>query len=1151
MFVSIPAMLHAGEVEITKLLVEYEQCPMGVETGHPRFSWQMRNNGKQRGYFQTAYQIKVTDSSGRLCWDSGVVKNGESLNVTYSGSRLLPDMRYDWMVEVWDQEGRKYMGKSWFVTGLMAEDDRNAAWCGASWIGTEDVDQVLYAHYLPVFRLGCTITFDQHSHSSVASILYGGNDERLMDKNWNISHLQAEKDSAFIQIELDAQKVAEGGTAYVNIYRRGYSLEDKSTPLIKSFPVSSTVINKTNLYDGHRVNISSNLGDTEIGIDGQSIGRLNINPMGKGGDFIAYPIVGDVGAALRNGQKASFSDFAISNYRSPHNRIAIVSELEAKLDGGCKGIQILIDPTRNSMPMLRTDFHIDKEVAEAKLRVTARGVYDCYINGQQIGSDYLNPGITQYNRTHLYQTFDVSSMLQNGKNVIGAILGEGWWSGGATYEGQNWNYFGDRLSLLAMLSITFKDGSRQVIASNPERWQYSVDGPVRYASLFQGEVYDARKEDVLWATANYDASRWKHAVKIDTDGHVSSDGWGNGPAPDNYSNFRLLPQFGQTIKEKQRLVAQSVNEVRPGVFIYDMGQNMVGVPDIRLSGLIPGTPLKVRYAEVLYPDLPEYEANKGMLMLENIRAAMAQDIYIAKGGEEHFSPRFTNHGYRYLEITGISEPLPLKDVEGIVLSSIDELTSYYTTSNPLVNQLWQNICWSTLGNFVSIPTDCPQRNERLGWAGDISVYSRTATYMAAVPQFLRRYLQAMRDVQHQDGRMPDVAPLGGGFGGLLWGSASITVAWESYQQYGDKVMLEEHYEAMKRYIDYILCHYIDTATNVIVQERAWGDLGDWLGLEDNKNDKSLFWETYLIYDLFIMQQVAGILGKAEDASHYAALQEERKAFFVRTYLRPSDFKTVSSGLDNPKGSLIDTQTSYVLPLALGTIEGDVAKRVAENLRLSVVRKGILDNGETCPPYSLLTGFIGTSWISKALSDAGYSDVAYLLLQQEDYPSWLYPVKQGATTIWERLNSYTHTDGFGGNNRMNSFNHYSFGAVGAWMYNYSLGIQRDETSPGFKHFYLRPTPDSTGKMQYAKGYYDSMYGRIESGWHDHGQQTDYRFSIPANTSATLFFPNATVSDVTEGGLALTNKIEGIKSIKEQTGTLIIELLSGKYNFKIRH
>lgn len=1119
--VLLTSFMYANGIEIVNLLVEYEHTPLTIDTQHPRFSWQMIADKDMHGCEQTAYRIVVNDENGQKVWDSGKVDDAKSLNIIYDGDKLIPMTQYNWQLDVWDQENHIHHASSWFETSLMTDSDKDDAWGGAQWIGTKETDQYLYSHYLPVFRLAYTVRLDKSTRSTHASILYGCNDERLMEAGENIWHLSAKRDSSYIRIELNIDKALDSGNAVVSIYRKGYHPKEIGECLMAKYTVPEKVINMANLYDRHRISIASNLGDTKIEIDDNEIGTFNLNPLGKGGDFIAFPVVGDVGISLEKGQKAQFSEFEISNYRSPGNTIANIPELENSFSGGRKGHIIVINPSKNGMPMLRSGFEISKEIASARLYVTARGVYDFYVNGSRIGTDYLNPGITQYNKTHLYQTFDITQYLTKGWNAVGAILGEGWWSGGATYEGQNWNYFGDRLSLLAQIHVRFTDGSSMNIVSNPEHWKYTTDGPVRYGSLFQGEVYDARRESIEWACSKYDDSRWQQSVAIPLEGHVSSATWGNGPVADDYSNYHLISQSGQTIRQYTRLNAISVNELRPNVYIYDMGQNMVGVPDIRLSGLKPGTKVKIRYAEVLYPKhMPEYSANKGELMLENIRAAMAQDIYIAKGSEERFSPRFTNHGYRYLEITGIDYALPLTDVGGIVLSSIDKLNAYYETSDSLVNRLWQNIKWSTLGNFVSIPTDCPQRNERLGWAGDISVFSRTATYMAQLPQFLRRYLRAMRDVQRGDGRMPDIAPLGGGFGGLLWGSASITVAWESYQQYADTLMLSEHYNAMKRYIDYILSNTIDEETGIIVQDRAWGDLGDWLGLEDEKNDKSLFWECYFIYDLSLMQRIATILGEEKDAARYANICNQRKDFFINTYLRPSDFKTISSGFGNrPKGELVDTQTSYVLPLALGVLGGDTAQRVASNLKCAIERKGIMDDGRQCPPYSLLTGFIGTSWISKALSDAGYDETAYRLLLQQEYPSWLYPVTQGATTIWERLNSYTHKDGFGGNNRMNSFNHYSFGAVGAWMYNYSLGIQRDELSPGFKHFIIKPSADPTGKMKWAKGYYDSMYGRIESSWERVADGISYRFTIPANTTATL-----------------------------QLGDKEIELSSGNYHFK---
>jgi alpha-L-rhamnosidase len=531
-------------------------------------------------------------------------------------------------------------------------------------------------------------------------------------------------------------------------------------------------------------------------------------------------------------------------------------------------------------------------------------------------------------------------------------------------------------------------------------------------------------------------------------------------------------------------------------------------------------------------------------MLENIRAAMAQEIYVTGSGSETISPRFTYHGFRYIEITGLDKALPLNAVKGSVLSSVHKFTSDYKTSNAGINRLWNNISWSTLANFLSVPTDCPQRNERLGWSGDISVFSRTATYLAEVPQFLRRHMLAMRDVQREDGRFSDVAPLGGGFGDTLWGSAGITVAWESYQQYGDMALLNEHYDAMRRYVEFLITQ-IDPKTNVLDEKNRnrWASLGDWLSPEYDKTEKTLLWEAYFIYDLDKVSKIAALLGKQEDARRFKRLLEQRKTFFNATYVNKETAQTAF------RDKAVDTQTSYAVPLAFGLFDDKWKDQIIQNFAATIRRRNISDQGKQMPLYSLMTGFIGTAWVSTALSVSGLTDLAYRQLEAKSYPSWLYPVEQGATTVWERLNSYTHTEGFGGNNNMNSFNHYSFGAVGAWMQSYSLGIQRNENSPGFKHFVLAPEPDPTGQMTYARGYYDSMYGRIESSWAANGRSCLYRFHIPSNTSATLYLDAAGVNYIKQNKTLLSSA-RNVRYVGTQGRKCVFELQPGDYNIEVK-
>lgn len=1071
-----------------------------------------------------------------------------SLNVPYAGKSIKPQTRYYWIVRVWDERNNVLEATSWFETGLM--DTSLQAWDGAQWIGSSADSLVLYSPYLSVFRLAYTLQLNQKCRSTRASFLYGANDPRLMDANKNLFGLQSGRDSTFVRVELDTHPLDSGQPATLSFYRYGYCPTDVKDSALGIFTIPLATINLSNRYAAHRFLISSNFGMTDIYVDNatQPVGSLVVNPLGKGGDFIAFPVVGDLGFMVPNGQTASLSAVEVLNYRSPRNRIASVKTLTLT---DKSNYFITVNPSQCAMPMLRSTFSVERQVLKARLYATARGIYDVYINGEHVGSDYMNPGFTQYNKTQLYQTFDVTNMVKEGKNAFGAVLGEGWWSGNLTYQGDNWNYFGDRQSFLAKLVITFTDSSQQVITTTPDEWRCYTNGPYTYGSLFQGEVFDARKAAAMsqWACADYDDSAWGTVYVIATSGTTSNDGWGMGQSVDDYSTCQLVGQYGNTIRRVATLQAKSVEEVRPGVFVYDMGQNFAGVPEIDFEGLKSGQCITLRYAEVTYPNLPEYAKQKGMLMLENVRAAMATDVYTAIGGRERFSPHFTYHGYRYVEITGLATALPVENVRDVVLSSIHNMTADFSSSDTLVNRLWQNIGWSARANFFSVPTDCPQRNERLGWTGDISVFSRTASYISNSAQFLRRYLRAMRDVQNADGRMPDIAPLGGGFGGFLWGTAGITVPWECFMQYADTVMLREHYGAMKRYMDYVGTKYVDPTNNLLVQEHKWGDLGDWLGLEDVKNDKSLLWECYYIYDLDLMAKMARILGMKEDARRYEQLRDERKYFFQTTYLDAEGHTVASSFLPNCKGQLIDTQTSYVLALISKAVEGDMQVAVAKNLAATVERENRMDNGQTVPQYALMTGFIGTAWISKALSDNGYTDLAYRLLLNTDYPSWLYPVTQGATTIWERLNSYTLKDGFGGNNRMNSFNHYSFGAVGSWMLNYSLGISRSDDNAGFQRFVLQPQPDPTGAMHSASGHYDSMYGRIESGWLHTQNGVEYRFTVPANTCATLLLPSNTLKQINENGRPL--KRGAYNAIENKArGAVFLTLESGKYCFEVK-
>ncbi len=1166
---------------VENLKVNYESTPLGTDEPTPQFSWQMKSETNERGLEQSAWQIIVKEENQRIVWDTGKKAGSVSHGIQYQGAKLQAVTRYTWEVLVWDGKGEKARASSWFETGLM--NPSQSAWNGAAWIGGGDEDLIFYPHYQSVFKLSFGIQLDEPSRSTRASFVFGANDTRLSNKYLNLMAVQRGHNESYVALELDISGLQKTeGQARLAIYRVGYTQSDSEKTPFKTLDIPLSLINKTNAYQKHQIFADCNFGLFEFYINSHDESHklsdpssgpapafgargINLNPVGSGNNFISFPMLADMGFKTGEGQKAYFSELTVRHYRKPGNMI-FNDEKATAFDGVPSkngayevGANTLVtrNLSRNSAPMLRTEFALGaKKIKKARLYVTARGIYELYLNGKRVGEDYFNPGLTQYNKHHMYQTYDLTDQLKAGtKNALGAWLGEGWWSGNITYGGENWNFFGDRQTLLAQLVIAFSDGSSQIITSNDKDWKLYTEGPVLVGSFFQGEVYDATRETDGWASPGFDDTSWKKAQVVPLEGSAFME---ENPGPRSlqltYDDMQLVAQTGENARVVKSLTAATISEPRSGIFVYDMAQNMVGIPKIQIRNGKKGTVINLRYAEVLYPNLPEYKGNEGMIMLENIRAALSQDRYVLKGGDEIIQPHFTFHGYRYLEISGIEKALPVEDVKGLVISSVNELSSRYSTNNEKVNKLWENITWSLRGNFLSIPTDCNQRNERMGWSGDINVFSKAATFLTQSNSFLRRHLMAMRDIQPPSGRFTDVAPVGGGFGGTLWGSAGVVVAWETWRQYGDIQLLGEHYDAMKKYMA-----FLETKVNEegILNE---GPLGDWLSPEGNKNDNTLFWMAYFAYDLELMAKMGEALGNQTEAAAFSKRSAEIKKKFNKVYVDQASGKTIKSGIQTGfmgapnerdtrkgtgKGDIIDTQASYAIPLALGTFDDQNRKAAINHLSQAITRKSVDDGGVERPEYSLMAGFIGTASISEALSENGRDDLAYKLLVNEQYPSWLYSVVNGATTIWERLNSYTVENGFGGNNSMNSFNHYSFGAVAAWMYNYSLGIQRDPEEPGFRHFVLKPAVDPNREITSAEGYYDSMYGRVESAWKQTDGKVTFTFTVPANSSADLYLPGG-MAQITEQGKSVSTW----SGVKETDGKTLIPLKSGKYTFELK-
>ena len=1158
---------------LQNLTVDYRQTPLAVEAAQPRFSWNL--TADRRDCRQTAYQLRVLDKNACV-WDSGRVESAEMLNLPYAGAALAAERRYDWTVTIWDERGETATASSFFETAP-------AGWGEAKWIGSDRL--ALSAHTLSVFQFAYTVQIP--AGSTRAGFLFGGNDSRLMDRDKNIQGVQSGRDESYIRLVLDIGPAEAGGTAVFAAYRRGYAVEDESQPL-HQVEIPTAIINAENCHEPHTVLVKEVFGEICVYIDGEAnwinegerrgprpSSGWNLNPVGKGNNYICFPLLCDIGVAMEPGQEAVFSDLVVRNFRQPANALlegwpkAICGGGSSiTVRGGESGCVVLTDPSHDGMTMLRTEFRADKPVARARLYATARGIYELYLNGKKVGDEWFAPGLSQYNKTHFYQTYDVTEAVRGGANALGAYLAEGWWSGNITFAGENWNFFGDRQSLLCRLVLTYEDGSTEEIVSAPETWQFTTDGPVRAGSFFQGEIYDSAKEQPGWTEPGFAGNGWQPAREIPVTpenafiGEVFS-GPSRKRSVQNYDQWTLRPQPEEGVKTVKVLTAVGMSEPRPGVYIYDMGQNMAGVPEITLSGKA-GQRLTLRFAEILYPDMEEYRANTGMLMLENIRAALAQDTIYLKEGHQTVRPTFTFHGYRYIEITGIDAPLPLEAVKGLSLSSV-RVSADFECADAGINRLYQNVCWSLMDNFISIPTDCPQRNERMGWSGDISVFSRTATYMAECAPFLRKHMQALRDTQSAEGRFDDVAPVGGGFGGTLWGSAGITVAWEAYRQFGDLELLKEHFPAMCRYARF-LNSKVDPETGLVEE----GPLGDWLGPENEKNEPGFLWQCYYIYDLTLVLQVAALLGDGAAQAEFAPLRDAAKAAFARAYLDPASGETVFSSKDAAQGLgkggrpapfsrgprplpkesasgryLMDTQTSYAVPLALGILDEAEAAKAKAYLRRAVERENTDDLGVVRPPFSLMTGFIGTALICPALSLADADADAWRLLRQRSYPSWLYPVDQGATTIWERLDSFTLDRGFGGNNSMNSFNHYSFGAVAFWMLARALGVARGEENGVWA---LEPTPDPDGAVAWARGCVKTTRGEFRSAWEIQPDGVDYCLTVPANTCVILRLPASEDAAVTESG-APADQAEGVTALGWAEGRKLFRLGSGEYRFHV--
>ncbi|MBO5822296.1 MAG: family 78 glycoside hydrolase catalytic domain [Lentisphaeria bacterium] len=734
-------------------------------------------------------------------------------------------------------------------------------------------------------------------------------------------------------------------------------------------------------------------------------------------------------------------------------------------------------------PYFRKEFELSKPIARAVLYVSARGLFEARINGQRIGEDHFVPGWTDFKQQVQYMSYDVTSALNIGKNAVGAILGDGWYCG--YLSGRVRNFYGKHPELLFQLEIKYADNSREMILSGKD-WKCST-GPILSSDIYDGEEYDARLEFPGWDLPEFDDSQWsrpsqkKVALK----------------AP------QLVQKCCHPVRRIMELKPVKILNPQKDIYIWDFGQNISGRMKVRLKGAA-GRLYSFHFGEMLNPD--------GTLYNLNYRSAKSIDYYTCRGPKEEYEeyePRFTFHGFRYMQINGFQySGAKLEDIEAVavVMHSDLEVTGSFECGIKKVNQLYSNVCWGQRGNFFEVPTDCPQRDERLGWTGDAEVFAATAAYNMNVSAFFRKYLRDLRESQRADGAVPCIVPnlFDFNWGAAAWADAAVLIPWVMYQRYGEKNILLESFNSMKKWVD-----YQKATSNSLLRPKTM--FGDWLSLSKVETPSAFIGTAFFAETARIVGEAAGRLGKKKDAAAYAALSKDIKAAFVREFVDDSGLLKIQS------------QTACVLALQFELLPPELMKKNGE-LLLKLVK----ENGN-----KLTTGFVGTPWLTSALSKCKFFETAYDLLLQEEFPSWLFSVNQGATTIWERWNSYTIKDGFG-NVNMNSFNHYAYGAVAEWMTANAGGLRLDKDFPGGKVIVFAPEVDR--RMKFINCSLETPYGKASSKWKFVSDTLEMQISAPCNTSIKVRLVDIEAEKITLDGKEI--------SVKE------FELPNGSYEMKIK-
>ena len=1087
---SVPAGVENGEsavlqeemktASIEKLQVEYRTNPLGIEEEAPLFSWQMVSD--VRGQKQNAYQIFVADSAenlrdGAYLWDSGRVESGLSVAIPYGGGALEPRSRYYWKVTAWDQNEEELVSEeeAWFETGLMEEDFSDAVWIGAPEApGISPAEEECFY----------TIEYDFQGQDASAGFIFGADTDRYGEYYlWLVSAREEEVFLKTCRVEenvfRDEQEVSLKEYCGIEDYRNGrihmkIQVEgDRAVTMMDGNVVAETSLNRP-----------------------KALGRIGLyNHRTVECSWFDNILIRD-----RDGNTVLEERF-----ESGEENIFSPEYIKVRDGMGCARAGVTLTPGNDGpAPMLRREFEGGKDIVSARLYASALGIYQIFINGQLVSDHYFDPGLPVYDKELEYCTYDVTELVKEGQNAVGVVLGHGWYDRAVGGVG-DWNPWGEcDPAFLGKLILRYEDGTEQTIATDAD-WKVWTDGPIRRDDMYQGEFYDAGYELEGWSEPGFSAESWSDAALNRVDG--------------KFLDMDVIPVERESVRNVYTMEPVAVTSPGEGTYVYDFGQEFTGVCRVTLKGS-PGTCITMRYGEALNTEqLKNKDDEEGTVWTQNLLTAANTDYYVLKGGEtECYAPSLVCRGFRYMQISGLDESAEIEKVEGLVLMSDLEETTTFNSSDIWLNRICHNILWTQRSNFLATPTDCPQRDERFGWTGDANVFSPTAVYQMNVRSYLQNFLQGMRLEQHESGAFPDMVPrdVNQSYGNNGWGDAGIVITWELYQQYGDLSIVEENYEAMCRWADYL----VETSEGYLrFRPDSYGD-----HLEYHSTSKEFTDTDQTAYSIHLLSRMAEALSKKEDAARYEAIYEAYRSAWQKRWIQEDG--RLSEG----------SQTAYALGLEYGLLPEDGRQQAADYLYGAVEWSG----------FHPTVGFVGMPRILQALSENGHADAAYQILLQKTAPSWSHDIALGATTIAESWSSYVaHEDGQ--YSLHGSLNHYSLGAVGEWFYSGILGICTDEQHPGFKRILLQP--QITDRLEFAEGSYRSVYGTIDSRWENTEDGYLYHVKIPANTSAELILPAALSDACTESGMA-PEEAKGILSVEKTETGIRMELESGTYDFQVK-